>query len=109
MSSTETGGIAEPRRLSVVSPVKSVVGAGTTGNSVKVRNWPCTVSLVCSGSSGKVQYTTSTYEDIDAGTAVWQDWSRGVIAATASDIPEGPITGLRGVSGAGAVTLEVVQ
>lgn len=87
---------------------KSVVATGSTGNAYKLDKFPVTITLVCSSSSGYIQFSTSSYEEIDAGTATWSIWSRGTISSTATDIPEGPVTGLRGVSSSGAVTLEVV-
>lgn len=93
----------------VAGQQSAAIPSGQTGSPIYTQRWPCTITLVCSGSSGKVQYTTSSAVAVVAGTATWQDWSRGVISATASDIPEGPITGVRGVSSSGTVTLEVVQ
>lgn len=105
MASTDTQQNAGPGRLQT----KSVIAGGAAGNPIKIVAFPATVTLICSSSSGKVQFSTSQVADIDAGSATWQDWSKGVISATASDVTDGPITAVRGVSSSGSVTLEVVQ
>ncbi len=103
MASTDTS----ESLTNTIRVTKSVVTTGTTGNAIVTPRHPCTVRLVCSSSSGSVQYSVSLVSEVRAGTATWDTWARGTVSATATDIPEGPITAVRGVSTSGAVTLEV--
>ena len=68
-----------------------------------------TVTLVAGGSTGKVQVSTSSDAIIAAGSAIiWQDWPKGVQTGTISDVLVGPVTGIRGVSSSGEVTIEII-
>ena len=53
---------------------------------------------VMPGTSATVQYTTSTYAELDAGTATWHDWPAGSVSTTTSDDVKTCITALRLVS-----------
>ncbi len=53
---------------------------------------------VMPGTSAKVQYTTSSYADIEADAAVWHDWPAGSVAAKTSDDVKTAISALRLVS-----------
>ena len=90
---------------------KQSVLTGVTGESIKIapKISKVTVSLLPSGgASGKVQFTTSTYKEIDEGTATWFDWPKGVISVNTYDGINFPITGLRPVSSSGTLVMEVV-
>lgn len=54
------------------------------------------------GSTGKIQSTTSTRAQIEAGTAIWADWTPGVVAADATAIIDSPVTALKLVKSTGA-------
>ena len=102
---SESGSRAE----SAVRRVRSTVANGATGNTIYVK-LPCTVTVIpAGGASGKLQFSTSLYGDLDAGTATWQDWNAGTVTAATSAVLPGWVTAVRVVSVSGAVTLEVVQ
>lgn len=67
-----------------------------------------TCTIVSSGNTGKVQFTTSLIASVEAETATWQDWPKGNVTATTSDVLTGPVTAVRGVSVSGALTFEAV-
>lgn len=89
------------------------IDAGEAGKGIVIDGFPFTVTCIPqTGSptgSGKIQYTTSLPSLIESGEALWIDWSRGEVSDTASDVPEGPVSGIRGVSISEALVLEVVQ
>jgi len=88
------------------------IAGETTGDSVIIpaliagKNITC--RLICGANTGKVQTTTSVDSAVAAGTATWVDWALGDVTLTKTDVTTGPITGIRGVSVSGEVTLEVV-
>jgi len=55
-----------------------------------------------SGGSAKVQYTLDTIATVEAGTALWCDWTSGDVTANTADNLEGPVTAVRGVMNTGA-------
>lgn len=61
---------------------------------------------VTPGTSATVQYTLSSYADIEADTAAWHDWEEGQVSAAAGSSVIGAVSALRLVS-AGASTWEV--
>jgi hypothetical protein len=67
-----------------------------------------TCTIICSNSSGKFQTSTSSQIDIEAGVATWQDWAEGTVAVNTTDVLTGPVTGIRGVSVSGEITIEIV-
>jgi len=67
-----------------------------------------TCTVIPGGNTGKIQITTSPKSAIVADTATWQDWAEGNVTATTSDVITGPVTGIRGVSVSGAITIEIV-
>lgn len=93
--------------------VKIEVSEGETGDPVAVDGFPFTVTCLPSegspAGSGKIQFSTSLPAEVKAGTAKWQDWARGVVTSMASDIPEGPVTAIRGVAIVGDLVIELVQ
>jgi len=90
----------------------AAIGTGATGNDVIIppldinRNITCT--LIAGASTGKFQITTSSDAAVTAGTATWQDWALGTQTGTVSDAIVSPVTAIRGVSVAGAITIEIV-
>jgi len=85
-----------------------VLTSGETGTALLLWTGKATVTCIPSG-TGKIQYTTSPPSAVLAGTANWIDWSRGSVTISCSDLIEGPVSAVRGVSSSGALTVEVVQ
>lgn len=83
----------------------AIAATGATTAALYVKSWPVTVTLIVA-TSGKVQFTTSTYSAIKAGTATWVDWNLGTVTVNTASGAPGPVTGVRGVSVVGAITLE---
>ena len=69
---------------------------------------PVTCTIIIVGTSGKVEFTTSSDAEVAAATAVWQDWAGGTVTANTSDALIGPVTAVRGVSVSGEVKFQVV-
>lgn len=88
--------------------IRHTIADGATGDAIYIDPKRPTAFTMIPGTSAKVQYSTSPPSMILAGTAVWNDWSLGSVTANTSSNVEGPVTGLRGVSGVGACSLEVV-
>ena len=89
------------------------IANGENGESIYVHpiNSPSnsiTCTVIPGGNTGKIQTTTSPKANIEAGTATWSDWAEGDVTTTTSDVIEGPVTGIRGVSVSGAITIEIV-
>lgn len=61
---------------------------------------------VTPGTAATVQYSLSSYAEIEAGTAMWHDWPAGEVAETTVDSIAGAVSALRLVS-TGASTWEV--
>jgi hypothetical protein len=78
-----------------INPIRNITGSVT-----------CT--LICGSNTGKVQFTTSSTDDISAETETWQDWPFGTITGTFTDSLLNPVTAIRGVSVSGDIKLEVV-
>jgi len=66
------------------------------------------IALIAGASTGKFQVSTSSEAAITADTATWSDLTLSAATGTVRDEITAPITGLRGVSTAGAITIEVV-
>ena len=91
---------------------KETIAGGATGNDVIIPPLPAgktvTCTLIAGANTGKFQITTSSDEDIKAGTATWQDWAKGDSTNTVTDVIIGQVTGIRGVSVSGEVKIEIV-
>lgn len=75
---------------------KQTITAGTTGNPVPIREPGATVTAIPGvGGTMLVQFSTSPEKDVDAGTATWQNWPSGTVAATTSDVLLGRVTAVR--------------
>lgn len=108
--------ITEPFKRHGIDPMRCTevtCDDGETSDPVHIHGFPFTVTCRPSegspAGSGKLQFTTSLPSRIHSGTAFWQDWSRGVVSSAATDIPEGPVTAVRGVAIGGPLVFEVVQ
>ena len=88
------------------------IADGENGNSILIPNFgdqkviSCT--LIGGANTGKFQFTTSLDSAIIDGDEVWQDWPIGDSTGTVSDSLVSPVTGLRGVSVSGEITIEAV-
>lgn len=61
---------------------------------------------VTPGTDALVQYSLSSYADLEADAGVWHDWPSGTVTAKTSDTITGGVSALRLVS-TGASTWEV--
>ena len=61
---------------------------------------------VVPGTDALVQFTMSSYADIEANTATWHDWPAGTVTAKTSDVVDGSVSALR-VTSTGASDWEV--
>lgn len=89
------------------------IADGENGESLYVHpiNSPSgqiTCSVISSGNTGKIQTTTSLKSEIEAGTANWSNWEEGDVTSTTTDVINGTVTGIRGVSVSGAISIEIV-
>ena len=89
------------------------IASGETGDDIRI--FPLgldgpriTCRIIAGANTGKFQFTCSPDANVIAGTAVWTDWPKGVVTGTDYDTLLGPVTGLRGVSSAGEIKIEVV-
>ena len=91
---------------------EETIATSLTGDDVIIPASPqvkrVTCTIIASTNTGKIQVSTSSNSKIVAGTAVWQDWANGVTTGTYSDVVVGPITGVRGVSSTGEISIEIV-
>lgn len=63
------------------------------------------VALILGGSSsGKVQSTLSPIEDVINDTAIWLDWSAGIVSFTTADVAK-PVTAIRQVNISGTTQI----
>ena len=90
-----------------------VITDGATGNDIHIPSLPPgktpTVVIRAGAGSGNVEFTMSDDDDVLAGTATWdQYWPLGASTGTVADTLEGTVTGIRGVSISGEITIEVV-
>jgi len=61
---------------------------------------------VTPGTNAKVQFTLSSYDEIETDNAVWEDWPSGVVTSATYDLITGAAAALRIVS-TGASTWRV--
>jgi hypothetical protein len=83
---------------------ETAIAASTTTNAVQIPPLPpgskISTRVIAQTNDAKVQYTISADSLVVAGTAVWEDWPEGSNVGTKNDLIEGPVTGLRCVTGA---------
>jgi len=88
------------------------ITTGATGDSIKIptlapgKNITCTI--IAGANTGRFETTTSSDASVAAGTATWLTWPLGTQTGTVSDSIISPVTGIRGASSAGEITIEVV-
>lgn len=86
---------------------------GITGPSIKIppmgsEGARVTCTIIAAANTGKFQFTTSLDSEVDADTAVWQDWPNGNTTGSFSDSLLAPVTAVRGVSVTGDIAIEVL-
>jgi uncharacterized integral membrane protein len=89
------------------------IATGATGSDVHI--YPMgldgtriTCTIIAGGNTGSFEFTTSSDAAVTAGTATWQTWPLGTVTGTQSDALTSQVTGLRGVSDAGEITVEIL-
>ena len=88
------------------------IANGANGDTVRIlpqrtaKKIACT--LIAGANTGKFQVSTSSDTAITAGTETWQDWAEGTTTGTVSDVLNGPVTAIRGVSASGEINIEIV-
>ncbi len=101
----------QPSMLGTNKSASLVVPDGATSAPIIINEGIRTVTIClipANGASGKAQYSTSSAENVDNGTANWRDWPRGVITEIQDDVLNAPVTAVRAVSEVGSLTLEAV-
>lgn len=86
--------------------VEEGIPDGATGDPILLEGKTAAVAIFPEGTA-KLQFTISRPVKIGNGTARWLDWSQGNVTAPASDVIDGPITAVRGVSISGDLVIEV--
>lgn len=85
------------------------ITAGTTGSAVHIPEGAknITVTLI-PGTSGTVQYTTSSKDKIVGATATWIDWASGSVVAATREEYGGTISGIRASAVTSDADLEIM-
>jgi hypothetical protein len=91
---------------------KETIANGLTGDTIKIpvlqAGKTISICLIAGSNTGKIQVTTSSDADVAANTATWSDLVLSANTGTVRDEITAPITGLRGVSTSGEISIEVV-
>lgn len=66
------------------------------------------VAVYPTGGSCKVQTTSDTVENLEAGTAVWEDWPAGSVSSAKSDVAAG-VKAIRLVVSSGSARMVIAQ
>ena len=88
------------------------ISDGLVGADVKIPALPtgkrinCTI--IAGGNTGYFEISSSSDAKIADGTAVWDPWALGTQTGTKSDALLAGVSGIRGVSVAGEVTIEII-
>ena len=93
----------------------AAIAQDTTTDPVEIPNLIAgqrvAVRLQAQTNEAKIQFTISQKSEVDAGTAVWEDWPLGANIGTVSDQLSGPVTALRAITGtasADTTTFEIL-
>lgn len=90
---------------------KETIATGATGSDVFIPRLPkgreVGITLFAGANTGKFQATRSLDSDVLAGSATWFDVALTSTTGTVPDTITSPISGLRGVSLAGEISIEV--
>ncbi len=104
--------LSESRKISAVGwAYEDTLANGVTGETIPIESLnggQVTGTVIAGAGTGKLQFTTSLPSKVALGTEVWQDWAAGEVTGTVSEAIYGPISGVRGVSVSGEVTIEVM-
>jgi len=89
------------------------IATGTTGRNVKIPplgldGAKITCTIIAGANTGSFEFTTSSDAEVLADTATWIAWPKGTVTGTDYDALTSQVTGLRGVSDAGEVVIEIV-
>lgn len=60
------------------------------------------------GANAVVEFTLSSRDEVEAGTALWRAWSLGTVTQAADDALQAPVTALRCTSTGGSTSFEVL-
>ena len=72
-----------------------VILSRATGGSVIRFGSQTFTAIPGGGGTMDIEFSTSPFSSLEAGTAVWADWALGVASATLTDSLVGPITAVR--------------
>ena len=81
--------------------------AGVSVEIIKAPTTPCTITVIPGANTGLVQITTSPESEIDADTAVKQNWPAGNVTSVTNDVLAGPVSALYLIATGGEVVFEV--
>ncbi|MFW0778408.1 MAG: hypothetical protein ACN2B6_11905 [Rickettsiales bacterium] len=98
------------RDLNNYGSYRAEVTTTSTSDAVILRPHVKSTSVGLYATSGAyVEYTLSTLDKVEAGTADWIVWPLGVVSANSTDSIMSTVTAVRAVSESGdSVTIEVV-
>jgi len=90
---------------------KETVPATSTSAAVKIAAGAKRVSVgVTPAGTARVEFTLSTYAEIDGATARWFSWVDGDVTVATADTLDGPVTAVRCVTTvAGTCVFEILQ
>lgn len=88
---------------------EETLGAAATSDPVLIGGRYRSVSVGVSqiGTQARIEYTLSPVSKVEAGTAQWQAWLSGDVAANTADNLEGPVTAVRAVAITGVATWHI--
>lgn len=91
---------------------QGTVESGGTSNPVEIpvlpSQKPVTVTCIPSSGSGRIEFSTSPDSAIEGGTANWQNWFKGNVVESTTDVLVSGVTGIRCVSVSGLCVFEIV-
>ena len=87
---------------------KVTVADGETSDYIKLNYDAQTSVAVYPDNRARCEYTLSSFEDLQAGTAKWIPWSLRDVRRDSSDTIVGVVSAVRLVSRNGAATMEVL-
>lgn len=86
-----------------------IVTLGTTSDPLHIPEGAANVTVtLIPGTSGDVEYTTSSKDKIVAGTATWIEWTAGSVTVATRAEYGGTMSGIRASAVTSDATLEVM-
>jgi hypothetical protein len=64
------------------------------------------ISYEVDSGEGKIQYTMSTIEEIEAGSALWHNWDSGDVTSNSEEFFK-PVSAVRQVNASGTTTMRI--